>query len=217
MFSIANLCRGPKTAKLVMLKLYYAPRTRSLRIRWLLEELGMPHKLERVEFQPKETTFAQATPFGRFPVLVDDETVIGESGAILEYILERYGAGHFAPSIGAPKRGEFLQWVHFSEGTAFAPLGVLIWHGIYRRDADRIPEAIESARDRARSALDVVERHLATQDFLLGPEFSAADIMLGFTLMAAQFLGVLDMRYPNTSSYLTRITDRPAFQRATAD
>ena len=201
----------------VVLKLYYAPRTRSIRVRWLLEELGTPHELERVEFRPQRTTFAQATPFGRFPVLADGECVIGESGAILEYILERYGAGRLAPSIGSPKRGEFLQWVHFAESTAFAPLGVLIWHGIYRGDADRIPEAIDGARDRAHSALDVVERHLATRDFLLGSEFSAADIMLGFTLVAAQFLGMLDMRYPVTMSYLARITERPAFQRATAD
>lgn len=200
-----------------MLKLYHAARTRSVRIRWLLEELAIPHELERGEFRPQHTTFAQATPYGRFPVLADGETVIGESGAILEYILERYGAGRLAPPVGAPNRGEFLQWVHFAEGTAFAPLGVLIWHGMYRRDADKIPEAMDSARDRARSALDVVEQHLATRDFLLGPEFSAADIMLGFTLVAAQFIGVLDTRYPVTTSYLARSTGRPAFQRATAD
>jgi glutathione S-transferase len=200
-----------------VLKLYYAPRTRAIRIRWLLEELELPHELERVEFRPQKTTFAQATPFGRFPVLVDGALVIGESGAILEYILEQYGAGRLAPGTGAPRRGEFLQWVHFAEGTAFAPLGVLIWHGIYRGDADRIPDAIDSARDRARSALEVVEQHLVTRDYLLGPEFSAADIMLGFTLVAAQVVGVLDLRFPATISYLARISARPAFQRATAD
>jgi len=200
-----------------VLKLYHAPRTRSIRIRWLLEELQLPHELERVEFRPQKTTFAQATPFGRFPVLVDGELVIGESGAILEYILEQYGASRLAPGVGARQRGEFLQWVHFAEGTAFAPLGVLIWHGIYRGDADRIPVAIDAARDRARSALEVVERHLMTRDYLLGPEFSAADIMLGFTLVAAQVVGVLDLRYPATNSYLARLTARPAFQRATAD
>jgi len=94
-----------------VLKLYHAPRTRSIRIRWLLEELQLPHELERVEFRPQKTTFAQATPFGRFPVLVDGEVVIGESGAILEYILEQYGAGRLAPGVAAPQRGEFLQWV----------------------------------------------------------------------------------------------------------
>jgi len=122
-----------------MLKLYFAPRTRSVRIRWLLEELGIPHELERVEFRPQPTPFAQATPFGKFPVLVDGDVVMAESGAILEYVLEVHGNGRLAPAVGSPQRGEFLQWVHFAEGTAFPPLGVLIWHGIYRADAARIP------------------------------------------------------------------------------
>lgn len=200
-----------------MLKLYYAPRTRSVRIRWLLEELGIAYELERVEFRPQSSVFAQATPLGKFPVLADGEAVIGESGAILEYILERYGDGRLAPAVGSPRRGEFLQWVHFAEGTAFPPLGVMIWHGLYLGNADQIPLAIESARERAHSALAVVERNVTSQDYLLGADFSGADIMLGFTLAAAQFLGVLDERYPSTLAYLARLTARPAFQRASAD
>jgi glutathione S-transferase len=201
-----------------MLKLYYAPRTRSVRIRWLLEELSLPHELERVEFRPQATAFAQATPLGKFPVLADGETVIGESGAILEYILERYAGGQLAPAVGAPLRGEFLQWVHFSEGSAFPPLGVIIWHSLYQGDADRIPEAMAAARSRADSALTFVENHLAAgRDYLLGREFAACDIMLGFTLVAAQVLGLLDERYPATTAYLDRLRERPAFQRASAD
>jgi len=200
-----------------MLKLYFAPRTRSVRIRWLLEELGVPHELERVEFRPQPTAFAQTTPLGKFPVLDDGGVVFGESGAILEYILERYGDGRLAPPIGSPQRGPFLQWVHFAEGTAFPPLGVIIWHRLYLGNADQIPLAIDSATERARSALAVVEEHLVTRPYLLGEEFCAADIMLGFTLAAAQFLGVLDESYPRTLSYLGRLTERPAFQRASAD
>jgi len=200
-----------------MLKLYYAPRTRSVRIRWLLEELGLEHELERVEFRPQTSAFAQATPLGKFPVLADGDSVIGESGAILEYILERYAGGRLAPAVGSPRRGEFLQWVHFAEGTAFPPLGVMIWHGLYLGNADQIPLAIDSARERAHSALAVVENRLASRAYLLGDDFSGADIMLGFTLAAAQFLGVLDERHPNTLAYLGRLTERPAFQRASAD
>ena len=200
-----------------MLKLYYAPRTRSVRIRWLLEELGIAHELARVEFRPAETAFAQSTPLGKFPVLEDGDVVIGESGAILEYILERYGDGRLAPPIGSPLRGPFLQWVHFAEGTAFPPLGVIIWHGLYRGDADQIPIAIDAARSRASSALDVVEHNLNGRAYLLGDEFCAADIMLGFTLAAAQLVGVLDERYPRTAAYLGRLIERPAFVRASAD
>jgi glutathione S-transferase len=200
-----------------MFRLYYAPRTRSVRIRWLLEELGLPYELERVEFLPKETVFAQATPLGKFPVLVDGEVVIGESGAIVEYILERSGDTRLAPPIGSPLRGPFLQWIHFAEATAFAPLGVIVWHALYRGDADRCEVAIEAARERGASALAVVERQLEHGDWLLGTMFSAADVMLGFTLAAAQLLGVLDERYPKTLAYFSRLSERPAFQRAMAD
>lgn len=200
-----------------MLKLYHAPRTRSVRVRWLLEEMGLAHELVRVDFRPQPSMFAQSTPLGKFPVLDDDGILVGESGAIVEYILERHGDGRFAPPVGSPLRGPFLQWVHFAEGTAFPPLGVLVWHLLYRGDAGQIPLAIESARERALAALDVVERHLATRDYLLGEDFSAADIMLGFTAMAAQVLGVLGDRHPALSAWLVRVTSRPAFLRATAD
>jgi glutathione S-transferase len=200
-----------------MLKLYYAPRTRSVRIRWLLEELGVAYELERVEFRPTPTAFAQATPLGKFPVLEDAGSVIGESGAILEYILERYGDGRLAPAVGSPLRGQFLQWVHFAEGTAFPPLGVMIWHGIYLGNADQVAVAIDAARERAHAALSQVEQRVATNTYLLRDDFSGADIMLGFTLAAAQFLGVLDDRYPATQRYIGRLMERPAFQRATAD
>ena len=94
-------------------------------------------------------------------MIEDGDVTIGESGAIVEYILERYGDGRLAPPIGSPLRGQFLQWIHFAEGTAFPPLGVIVWHTLYEGDADTIPSAIESARERAAAALDVVERALA--------------------------------------------------------
>jgi glutathione S-transferase len=128
-----------------MLKLYFAPRTRAIRVRWLLEELGLPHELKRVPFQIPTRTFEQQTPLGKLPVIEDGETVICESGAIVEYILERYGEGRLAPPIGAPRRGEFLQWVHFAESTAFAPVGVIVWHALYKGNAGEVPLAIEGA------------------------------------------------------------------------
>src|SRR5262245_31508468 len=117
-----------------MLVLYYAPRTRSVRIRWLLEELGLPHELRRVPFTPPTGRwFSQATPSGKFPVLEDGEVTMFESGAILEYVLERYGEGRLAPPVGSPRRAEFLQWAHFAEATAFAPLGIIVWHTFYKQ------------------------------------------------------------------------------------
>ncbi len=200
-----------------MLTLYYAPRTRSVRIRWLLEELDVPHELKRFEFSPPSKPFSQDTPSGKFPYIDDDGIGISESGAIIEYILERYGGGRLAPPIGDPARGEFLQWLHYSEATAYPPLGVVIWHTMYKKNADDVPEIIADARQRAEIALEVIEKALDGKDYLLGKDFSAADIMMGFTIAVASFLGVLDERFPNIAAYYDRLTQRPAFQRAIAD
>ena len=197
-----------------MIKLWFAPRTRSVRVRWLLEELGVPHELVRVDFNRPSHTFAQSTPLGKLPVVEDDGAVFGESGAIVEYIVERYGKGRLAPPIGSPLRGEFLQWVHFAEATAFPPIGVIVWHTLYEQNADRFPEVIESARGRALEAFAIVDKRLEGRDYLLGAEFSAADVMMGFTLFAARALGVLDDRYQNVNRYVARLEQRPAFQKA---
>jgi glutathione S-transferase len=174
-----------------MLKLYFAPRTRAIRVRWLLEELGLPHELARVPFIVPSHTFAQSTSLGKLPVLEDGDVTICESGAIVEDVVERYGGGRLAP-----------------------PIGVVVWHTLYEGNADRSPEVIASARGRALEALGFVSRRLEGRDYLLGAEFSAADIMMGFTLFAARALGVLDDRHPNLTRYLARLEARPAFRTA---
>ena len=201
-----------------MIVLYYAPRTRAVRVRWLLEELGVPYALRRVAFvPPSERFFTQATPFGKLPALEDGEATIGESGAILEYVLERHGDGRLAPPVGAPARGRYLHWLHFAEGTLSVPLSTILWHTFYKGDADRQPSVMADAHDRAHTTLAVVERELENREYLGAEDFTAADIMMGFTVGAARLLGVLDERYPNLAAYLARLEARPAFQRATTD
>lgn len=200
-----------------MVRLHYAPRTRSVRVRWLLEELGEPYELVRTEFRAGPGVFAQATPLGKFPVLEDDGVVFGESGAIVEYLLERYGRGRLAPPVGSPRRGPFLQWLHFAESTAYAPIGVVVMHTFYRGDADEVRAAVDSARERARGAMAALERQLETGPWVLGEDFSGADVMLGFTLAAAQLVGVLDDSFPRTMDYWGRLAVRPALLRASAD
>ncbi|MGH2901220.1 MAG: glutathione S-transferase family protein [Solirubrobacteraceae bacterium] len=201
-----------------MLKLYYAPRTRSLRIAWLLEELGLPYDLERGEFSPPARAFfVQKTPLGKFPTLEDGELVMCESGAIMEYILERYGNGRLAPAIGSPKRGAFLQWLHFAEGTAFPPVGIVIWLTRYRDDGAHHAELLANARERAAAGFEFLQRELGTKAWILGDEFSAADIALGFTLGAAVMLGAIDItRFAPLDAYLARLQARPAYQRVAA-
>jgi glutathione S-transferase len=197
-----------------VLTLWFAPRTRAVRVRWLLEELGLPFELRRVEFQRPVQAFVQQTPLGKLPVLEDGPVVMCESGAIVEYVLETHAAGRLAPVVGSPLRGAFLQWLHFAEATAFPPLGVIVWHALYQGDADANPGAMVGARARAASAFDFVERQLGDDDYLVDNAFSAADVMMGFTLLAARVLGVLDARWPRLGAYLARLESRPAFRRA---
>ena len=200
-----------------MIKLYYAPRTRSVRIVWLLEELGLPYTLERVEFQPPARDFfVQKTPLGKLPTIEDGEVVMAESGAIVEYVLERYGNGRLAPPIGSPLRPRFLQWLHFAESTAFPPLGIVVWLTLYRTDAAQHSTLIADARTRAATGFEQLERELSDKRYLLGDTFSAADIMMGFTLIAGRMLGVIDERYPAINAYLERLQARPALQKTMA-
>ncbi len=200
-----------------MLKLWYAPRTRAMRIVWLLEELGLPYTLERVEFTPTTNEFfIQKSPLGKLPTLEDGDLVMCESGAIVEYVLERYGNGRLAPSVGSAARAAFLQWLHFAESTAFPPLGFVIWLTRYRGDSGQYETLIADSRARAASGFDFVQRQLGQKAWLLGDEFSAADVMMGFTLAAAQALGVLDDRFGSLKAYLARLQARPAFRRTVA-
>src|SRR5262245_21695908 len=200
-----------------MIALYYAPRTRAVRVRWLLEELGLPYELRRVTFVPPSSGFfSQQTPSGKLPVVEDGGVTVAESGAILEYVLERYGDGRLAPPVGSPARARYLQWLHFAEGTLSVPLSTILWHAFYKGDAAEVPTVMADARERAHRTLAVVERSLEGRDYL-ADQFSAADIMMGFTLGAARVLGVLDERDTSINAYLARLEARPAFQRATAD
>jgi glutathione S-transferase len=197
-----------------VLRLYHATATRSLRIVWLLEELGLPHEIVSIDFTPPARPFVQPTPSGKLPVLEDGPLTMFESGAILEYVLERYGAGRLAPAPGTPERGTFLQWVHFAEASMMPPLGDIVRHLYFLPEAERIPALLPDARMRMGATLGVVERALAGKEYLVGDAFSGADVMMGYPLLSARLFGILTDEYPNLQRYLARLEARPAFQRA---
>jgi glutathione S-transferase len=201
-----------------VLELYYAPLTRAIRVLWLLEELSLPYRLHRVIFRPTVGRFFQQdTPTGKLPTLVDGDVVMCESGAIVEYVIERHGAGRLAPAPEAPDRAAYLQWLHFAEATAFAPLGNVAWLSRYRGEGDRYADLIHDSKARAASGLALLEENFADgRPFLLGSDFSGADVMLGFTLASARVFGVLDARFPKLGEYYARLEQRPAFQIAIA-
>jgi glutathione S-transferase len=200
-----------------LIKLYHAPASRSARIRWLLEELGLGYRLELLAFgdgSMQHPAYLAKNPLGKVPTLEEDGVAIYESGAIVEHLLERHGRGRLAPAPGSPERPAFLQWLHWSEATFMPPLGEIVQHSFLRPEAERIPAVVADARKRLARMLDVVEKELAARDHLLPSGFSAADIMLGYGLQLAKLVGQLPADRPRTVAYLERLAARPAFQRA---
>jgi glutathione S-transferase len=198
-----------------VIELHHSPLSRSVRILWLLEELGLPYELHTAELEPPAPKpFAQKTPTGKVPTLEDEGVTMFESGAIVEYILEKYGRGRLAPEVGSPLRGPFLQWLHFAEATLFPGLGNIAWHTRFKQDAETLADAIRDYRTWAEAGLDSLERQLAGKEFVLGAEFSGADIMLGYSLLVAKAFGVLGESHPAVNAYLTRLLERPALRKA---
>ncbi|HEX7408250.1 MAG TPA: glutathione S-transferase family protein [Candidatus Binatia bacterium] len=201
------------------MKLYHCPQTRSIRIYWLLEELGVPYELVRLDFTPaslKDPEYLKVNPLGKIPSIQDGDLTMFESGAILEYILEKYGKGRLAPAPGAPARGPFLQWVHFAEATAMPPLADIAQHSLFKPESERLPAVVADARKRLAAVLDVLEQALAGKQYLLGAEFSAADIMMGYSLLLTKWFGLLSDTYPNVVAYLQRLEQRPTLQKVLA-
>ena len=196
-----------------MLTLYAAPRTRSIRVAWLLEELDVPYELELGEFKPtSDQFFIQDTPTGKYPTIEHDGLVLMESGAIIEYLTELF-PNNLKPPAGSQQKAVTLQWLHYADATAFAPLGIVVWLSQYRSDGDKHPELIEDARNRVITGLKPIEDQLTSNPWITGPNFSAADIMLGFTVIAASSFGLTEDDSA-TSRYITRIQERPGFQTA---
>lgn len=194
-----------------MLKLYSAPRTRSFRVAWLLEELGIDYELIQGEFQRTGSSFyIQKTPTGKFPTLDDDGFIMIESCAIAEYLMDKYGDQGLRPERGTTQYGEYLQWMYFADATAFAPLGIVVWLSVYRDDAADNQALIKDAVERARSGFQYLEQALKDNRYLLGDQLSAADIMMSFTLMSAEALQILEA-FPRLSDYLARLRSLETF------
>jgi glutathione S-transferase len=154
----------------------------------------------------------QVHPLGKSPVLQDDSLVLAESGAIVEYLVERYGP-HLAPAPGSPERPRYLHWMHYAEGSAMPPL-------LLRLVLSRLGPLGWPARgfvDRQlRLHLDYMEASLGHTDWFMGDSFSAADIQMSFPLQAAAARGGLDQSRPQLLAFLQRIEERPAYRRALA-
>lgn len=202
-----------------MIEIYHVPGTRSVRVIWLCEELGVPYEKIPVDFSPvfrASAEWRRLNPVGKVPVMRDGDMTIFESGAMVEYILDRYGEGRLRPTPGTAESGIYLQWLWFAEATLARPLGEMVNHRRVFPEARQVPAVLEEMAARARSCLAALEDALASRPYLCGQEFSAADVMTGYSLLLARRFELLDATYPHLGAYWETISSRPGFAKATA-
>jgi glutathione S-transferase len=215
---------------MLLILVHHLNDSRSQRILWLLEELGLPYEIKRYE-RDRKTMLAppelrRIHPLGKSPVIVDGELVLAESGAIIEYLAGHYGGGRLLPATGTPERLRCTYWLHYAEGSAMPPLLLKL---VFQRVATSpapffVKPVLRGVSDKALQSfvdpqvklhLDYLEGELAKATWFAGDDFSAADIQLSFPLeAAASRAGLNATSYPRLWQFLERIHARPAYQRA---
>ncbi|MEY4563922.1 MAG: hypothetical protein RLZZ618_3199 [Pseudomonadota bacterium] len=211
------------------IKVHHLNDSRSQRVLWLLEELGLPYDIEFYE-RNRKTWLAPATlrkvhPLGKAPVITDGDVTVAESGAILEYLVDHHGGGRLKPAAGTPEALQYRYWMHFAEGSAMPPL--LLKLVFERIKSTRMPffvkpiarmianKALGAVVDpNLKNQLDFMEAELGQREWFAGAEFTAADIQMSFPLEAAAQRAGLDASRPRLYDFLQRIHARPAFHRA---
>lgn len=202
-----------------MLKIYHAPNTRSVRVIWLCEELGLPYQVTMIDFSAKYRATPEwraLSPTGKVPVMTDGDIKMFESGAMMDYLLERYGNGRLRPSEDPAELAEYLQWHWFAEATLARPLGEIVNHGREFPGDARLPEVVNEMANRATVCLQAVADHVENKQFLVNNEFSAADISMGYSLMLGEML-TPDRMPKGLEEYWQRLKTRPAFVAARSD
>ena len=199
-----------------MLKVHFVAGTRSGRVVWLLEELGLEYEVNIMPFTKeglKSPEHRSRHALGRVPVLEDGDISIFESGAIIDYVLERHKNGGLKPSSDSSEFPFYLQWYHYCEGMVMPPMNQIVVQTILLPPDRRDEVVLNQAKKLLSKALAPVNDALAGKDYLIG-DFSAADLMLGHSCFMANRLGCVTDDMQNIKDYVARIDSRPAFKKA---
>ncbi len=196
-----------------MIKVHHLEYSRSFRIVWLLEELNepydlVPHKRNPQTFRATES-LAATHPLGKAPIIEDNGLTLVESGAIIDYIITKYGKGRLAPPVGSRDWPRYLEWLHYAEGSAMMPFLVPLLGQLTGGLSDGLKAFI---LPEATKTLDYIDDHLKDREYLLGAELSGADINLHYALIIARMGNMLG-RYQAIQTYLGRLESRPAFKK----
>lgn len=200
-----------------MITIYHLDTSRSERIIWLMEELGLEYKLEnmkRLESGMAPPALKAIHPLGHAPIIRDGDTVLAESAAIIEYIIHRHGGGRLSVQPAAPEYARYLYWLHSIEGTLGSHITAQLLLTMAGAGENPVGAMINA---RGKELLAFVDSELATTDYAAGKEFTAADILLAYPFTTMRKFTQLDLSpYPHIQSYLQRIQTRPAYRKAMA-
>ena len=200
------------------MKIHHAPNSRSVRALWLFNELGLPYELEIYPLGDKSMRtpeYLRVHPLGRVPALEDGDLTIFESGAIVQYVLDKYGEGAMVPTAGSTDYPTYLQWLHYAEGMIMPQINIIVVETIFLPEERRNQTNVDRATKLLTRMLTAVDVHLQDREFLAG-EFSGADIMTGHACIVSGRLGADISDKPNVAAYIDRLEARPALQKAWA-
>ncbi|MDB5998986.1 MAG: gst [Rhizobacter sp.] len=211
-----------------MITVHHLNNSRSQRVLWLLEELGVPYQVKRYERDPKTMLAPPALkavhPLGKSPVISDGDVTVAESGAITEYLVDTYGRGRLAPPLGSRDRLRYTYWLHYAEGSAMPPLLLKLVFSTLPKRAPLLMRPLVKAIAKTTEAgyidpqlkthLDYLEGELTKTAWFAGDDFSAADIQMSFPIEAFAMRGGLDASRPKLWAYLQRIHSRAAYRAA---
>lgn len=197
-----------------MIVIHHLNDSRSQRVVWLLEELGLKYQIQHYQRDP-QTRLAPPElmavhPLGKSPVLTDDGQTVFESGAIIDYLIRHHGNGRLQPSVGWPEHETYLQWLHYAEGSAMLPLMLKLYVGRLGEAGAPLAPRIDSE---LANHLGFVDASLQGRDWLVGKDLTGADIQMSFVGEAARGLRA---QYPNIDAWVKRFQARPAYRRALA-
>ena len=198
-----------------MLTVHHLNESRSQRVLWLLEELGLPYEIIAYQRDPATMLappeLKKIHPLGKAPVIEDGVLVLAESGAILEYLVGKYAHGRLAPAADSPEHTRYLYWCHFAEGSAMPPLLLKLY---FSRVVTAPAPVLERINGQIATQLDYMDAELSESAYFAGAEFTAADIQMSLPIIAAASRAGLDAGRPHLWRWLTAVQKRPAFLRA---
>ena len=198
------------------MKLYYARNSRAVRVAWLLEEMGLDYEIQKFELgerSMRDLKYLAVHPLGRVPALDDGDVTLFESGAILQYLLVRYGNGDLAPTGNSDEFPHYLQWFHYAEGMIMPPMNTLVVETILLPPERRTEINVKRATKLLGQMLAAVDLRMVGREYLTS-KFTAADIMTGHAVIMAAELGADLSDKPNLPAYIKRLRNRPALQVA---